>query len=55
MPLFRGYSEKTKQKNIRKLIKEGYSPEQAAAIAYEEARKWAKKAKKSPAHLKRKK
>ena len=34
MPLKQGKSEKTLQYNIKKLIDEGRSPEQAAAIAY---------------------
>ena len=42
MPLIKGYSPEAIQANIRKLIAEGYSPQQAAAIAHdivEEARK----------------
>lgn len=34
MPLKHGKSEKTLQYNIKKLIDEGRSPEQAVAIAY---------------------
>ena len=39
MPLKPGRSKQTIAENIRKLIREGYTPKQAAAIAYEEARK----------------
>jgi hypothetical protein len=39
MPLKPGSSRATIQENIRKLISEGYTPQQAAAIAYAEARK----------------
>ena len=39
MPLKPGSSRVTIQANIRKLISEGYTPQQAAAIAYAEARK----------------
>ena len=39
IPLLKGYSPETISANIRKLIAEGYSPEQAQAIALEEARK----------------
>ena len=39
MPLKPGRSRQTIAENIRKLIREGYTPKQAAAIAYEEARK----------------
>jgi len=34
MPLLRGYSNKTRQRNIERLIDEGYAPKQAVAIAY---------------------
>lgn len=46
MPLKEGYSKATIEANIAKLIKEGYSPQQAAAIANSEADKWRKRAKK---------
>lgn len=39
VPLKPGRSKQTIAENIRKLIAEGYPPKQAAAIAYEEARK----------------
>jgi uncharacterized protein YoaH (UPF0181 family) len=39
MPLKPGGSKQTIAENIRRLISEGYSPQQAAAIAYREARK----------------
>lgn len=39
MPLKPGSSRATIQENIRRLIAEGYTPQQAAAIAYAEARK----------------
>ena len=42
MPLFQGDSEQIIQMNIRKLIHEGYSQEQAVAIAYAEADKYRK-------------
>lgn len=35
MPLAKGKSKKTRNKNISKLIHEGYPPKQAAAIAYD--------------------
>jgi len=43
MPLQKGTSKKTIQKNIEKLIHEGRTPQQAAAIAYREAGKKPKK------------
>jgi hypothetical protein len=46
MPLIQGYSNASVQANIRKLVSEGYSQQQAIAIAYdieEEARKKRKK------------
>jgi uncharacterized protein YdaT len=42
MPLFQGDSDQIIQMNIRKLIHEGYSQEQAIAIAYAEADKYRK-------------
>ena len=39
MPLIKGYSNKTRQKNIRELIGAGYKPKQATAIAYDVQRK----------------
>ena len=39
MPLKQGSSKKTVQENIKKLIEEGYKPEQAVAIAHSEANK----------------
>jgi threonine synthase len=42
MPLFQGDSQAIISMNIRKLIEEGYSPEQASAIAYAEAEKYRK-------------
>jgi hypothetical protein len=40
MPLFQGDSQTVISMNIRKLIGEGYSPQQAAAIALAEAEKY---------------
>jgi hypothetical protein len=45
MPLIKGYSNKSIQKNIAKEIASGKKPSQAVAIAYSVARK-AKKGKK---------
>jgi hypothetical protein len=42
MPLFQGDSQAVIQMNIRKLINEGYSQDQATAIAYAEADKYRK-------------
>jgi hypothetical protein len=42
MPLFQGDSQQIIQMNIRKLVNEGYSQEQAIAIAYAEADKYRK-------------
>ena len=39
MPLASGSSKKVIAKNIKKLIKEGYDPRQAAAIAHDKAKK----------------
>lgn len=46
MPLFNGDTPEVIQMNIRKLISEGYSNEQAIAIAYAEAEKYRKARKK---------
>ena len=46
MPLFQGDSQTVISMNIRKLINEGYSNEQATAIAYAEAEKYRKSHKK---------
>lgn len=46
MPLSRGYSQKTISENIAKLISEGTPKEQAGAIAYSQARKAARTARK---------
>lgn len=43
MPLFQGDSQTVISMNIRKLIDEGYTPQQAAAIAYAEAEKYKQK------------
>jgi hypothetical protein len=43
MPLFQGDSQTVLSMNIRKLIDEGYTPQQAAAIAYAEAEKYKQK------------
>jgi len=43
MPLIKGYSAKSISENIRRLVREGYPQDQAAAIAYEFARKAARK------------
>jgi len=42
MPLFQGDSQEIISMNIRKLISEGYSSQQAAAIALAEAEKFRK-------------
>jgi len=47
MPLKRGYSRKTIAENIRREIRAGRSPKQAAAIAYSVARSAAPKAKRA--------
>lgn len=46
MPLKQGYSQKTISDNIRKLMAEGRSREQAVAIALSESRKSKMKRKK---------
>jgi hypothetical protein len=43
VPLKKGSSQPTISQNIRKLIKEGYSRQQAAAIAYAQAGKTRKR------------
>jgi|688.fasta_scaffold98229_3 hypothetical protein len=43
MPLFQGDSPQIIQMNIKKLIDEGYSPQQAVAIANAEASKFKKR------------
>jgi hypothetical protein len=43
VPLKKGSSQLTISQNIRKLIKEGYSRQQAAAIAYSQAGKFRKR------------
>lgn len=39
MPLRKGTSKATRTKNIREMVKAGYSPAQAAAAAYSQQRK----------------
>ena len=39
MPLYKGSSQETVSKNIRKLMAEGYTREQAIAIAMNQKRK----------------
>jgi hypothetical protein len=39
MPLKKGASEKTISENIAELVRAGYDPKQAAAIAYKQAKK----------------
>lgn len=46
MPLSKGHSKRVIQKNIRELIRAGYKPTQAAAIAYDAAKKSKTKKKK---------
>lgn len=51
MPLKSGYSKATISRNIRTEVKAGRPVKQAVAIAYSTARAAAKKAGKSPSHL----
>jgi hypothetical protein len=44
MPLKKGYSAKTRSKNIGEMIKAGYPKKRAIAAAYRQARKSAKSA-----------
>ena len=53
MPLKKGYSKATIDKNIATEIRAGRDPKQAVAIAYSTARAAAKKAGKRPSHLKK--
>jgi len=53
VPLKKGYSKATISKNIKTEIRAGVDPKQAAAIAYQTARKAAKAAGKRPAHLRK--
>ena len=46
MPLIQGFSKQSIAANIKQLIKEGFTQEQATAIAMDIARKAKKKAKK---------
>lgn len=45
MPLEQGDTLDVINKNVHKLIKEGYSAQQAVAIAHQEAKKYKKKKK----------
>lgn len=47
MPLIKGYTDKSRQKNIDTLIKEGYDPQQAVAISYDVQRRAKAKKRKS--------
>ena len=51
MPLKKGYSRASMQKNIKTEMRAGRSRSQAVAIAYSVARKAAKKAGRKPSHL----
>lgn len=54
MPLEKGYSRSAVSANIGELIQSGRKPKQAAAIAFDMARKSAKKAGKSKIVLRKK-
>jgi hypothetical protein len=45
MPLKRGSSKKTRETNIREMIKAGHSPQQAVAASYREQRESKKRGK----------
>jgi len=46
MPLTKGKSKKTRQKNIREMIDAGHPPKQAVAAAYREQRQSTKRKRK---------
>ena len=53
MPLAHGFSRKTISENIAEMIDSGRPRAQAIAASFAEARKWAKRAGKSEAWIKR--
>jgi len=53
VPLKKGYSKESMSQNIKTEMKSGKPQKQAVAIAYSQAREAAKKAGKSPEHLKK--
>lgn len=55
MPLTKGYSDETFQKNVKKMVKEGKPQKQAVAIAYDVKRDAQKKAGKKPVPKRNKK